>query len=57
MIGDINPLHKTGLSNNEIASCNKEKLAGILLDTKWNLILILHLFLKMQAKNLELLQE
>ena len=38
------------LNNNEIASSNEKNLLGILLDSKLNLILILHLFVKKQAK-------
>ena len=36
VIGDDDPTHKIILNNNEIASCNVEKLLGILLDIKLN---------------------
>ena len=50
-IGDDDPTQKIILNNNEIASSNEEKLMGILLDSKLNfLILILHLFVKKQAR-------
>ena len=55
LIGYGDPSHKIILNNNEIASSNEEKLLGISLDSK--LILILHPFVKKQAKNLVLLQE
>ena len=35
-IGDDDPTHKIILSNNEIASSNKEQFLGILLDSKLN---------------------
>ena len=36
VIGDNDPSNKITLNNNEIASSNKEKLLGILLDSKLN---------------------
>ena len=45
VIGDDDPSHKIIFNNNEIASSNEEK------------ILLLHLFVKKQAKNMVLLQE
>ena len=57
VIGDYDPTQKIDLNNNEIASSNEEKLLGILWIVNWTLILILHLFVKKQAKNLVLLQE
>ena len=35
-IGDDDPFHKIILNNNQIASSNKGKLLGILLDSKLN---------------------
>ena len=43
--------------NNEIAISNEERLLGIVLDSKLTSILILHVFVKEQVKNLVLLQE
>ena len=43
--------------NNEIAISNEERLLGIVLDSKLISILILHVFVKKQVKNLVLLQE
>ena len=43
--------------NNEIAISNEERLLGIVLDSKLTSILILHVFVKKQVKNLVLLQE
>ena len=57
VFSDDDPTHKIILNNNEIASSNEEKLLGILWIVNWTLILILHLFVKKQAKNLVLLQE
>ena len=36
VIGDYHPSYKIILNNNEIASCNEEKLLDILLDSKLN---------------------
>ena len=41
-----------------LGSFNEERILGIALDSKlWTLILIVHLFVKKQVKNLVLLQE
>ena len=38
VIGDDDPSHKVILNNNDIASSNEEKLLGIFLDSKLNLV-------------------
>ena len=58
VIGNNDLSYKTILNNNEIASSNKEKLLGILLDKKLDFDShITSLCKNKQAKNLVLLQE
>ena len=40
VISDDDPFLKIALNNNEIASSNKEKRSGILLDSRLNLVLL-----------------